>query len=320
MKGLMGCGRHVAALVLALCSTISTSGADTLKLAVGQRGNWDTSISELGKRAGIFAKHGLDLEILYTQGGGETQQAVISGSVNIGVGAGIMGVLGAFSKGAPVRILGAETTGGADLFWYVKSDSPIRTLRDLQGKSVAYSTSGSSTNGVVRAFLTENNIQANAVATGGPSATLTQLMSDQIQVGWSSPPFGLGLLDEGKIRIIATGNDTKAFRDRTVRLLITNADTLKDRKDALDRYMKAYRETIEWMYTSPDATKIYAEFVGISEAHARRTRDEFFPKASLDPDKITGLEDTAQEAMNLKYTRSLLAADQLSTLVQIPAR
>ena len=66
---------------------------DTLKIAAGQRGNWDTSISEVGQRAGIFKKHGLVLEILWTQGGGETQQAVVSGSVDIGVAGGIMGVL-----------------------------------------------------------------------------------------------------------------------------------------------------------------------------------------------------------------------------------
>ncbi|MDQ2942352.1 MAG: ABC transporter substrate-binding protein, partial [Candidatus Dormibacteraeota bacterium] len=91
---------------------------DTLKVAAGQRGNWDTTIAEIGQLGGIFKKHGLTLEILYTQGGGETQQAVISGSVDIGVAPGIMGVLSAFSKGAPVRIIGAETTGAADLYWY----------------------------------------------------------------------------------------------------------------------------------------------------------------------------------------------------------
>ena len=74
----------VAAALLATCGT--GSAQVTLKLAVGQRGNWDTSVGELGQRAGIFKKHGLELEILYTQGGGETQQAVISGSVDIGVG------------------------------------------------------------------------------------------------------------------------------------------------------------------------------------------------------------------------------------------
>ena len=81
------------------------SAQDTIKLAIGQRGNWDTSVSEIGQRAGIFKKHGLVLDIVYTQGAGETQQAVISGSVDIGVAAGVMGVLSAYSKGAPVRVI-----------------------------------------------------------------------------------------------------------------------------------------------------------------------------------------------------------------------
>src|SRR5262249_61698928 len=107
---------------LALAATISGASAeDTLKLAVGQRGNWDTSISEVGQLAGIFKKHGLVLEIVYTSGAGETQQAVISGSVDIGVAAGVMGVFGAFSKGAPVRVISAETTGANDLYSYVRA-------------------------------------------------------------------------------------------------------------------------------------------------------------------------------------------------------
>ena len=169
---------------------------DTLKLAVGQRGNWDTSVSEVGQRAGIFKKHGLVLEILYTQGGGETQQAVISGSVDIGVAGGIMGVLSAFSKGAPVRIIGAETTGASDLFWYVPANSPIKTLKDTDGKTIAYSTNGSSTHGIVTAFMKQYDLKAKPTATGGPSPTLTQVMSGQIDVGWSAPPFGLEQLDD----------------------------------------------------------------------------------------------------------------------------
>src|SRR5689334_15540134 len=155
---------------------------DTLKLAVGQRGNWDTSVSEVGQRAGIFKKHGLVLELTYTQGAGETQQAVISGSVDIGIAAGVMGVLSAYSKGAPVRIISAETTGAGDLYWYVKADSPIKSLKDTNGKTMAYSTNGSSTHGVVTAFVKENGITPKLTATGGPPGTLTAVMSGQIDV------------------------------------------------------------------------------------------------------------------------------------------
>ena len=294
---------------------------DTLKIAAGQRGNWDTTIAEVGQRAGIFKKHGLVLEILWTQGGGETQQAVISGSVDIGVAPGIMGVLAAYSKGAPVRIIGAETTGAADLFWYVPTASPIKTLKDTDGKTIAYSTNGSSTHGIVTAFMKQYDLKAKPTATGGPAPTLTQVMSGQIDVGWSAPPFGMQQLDEGKIRIVASGNDATVFNGQTVRLLITNVQTLTTRKPAIDRFMKAYRETIEWLYSNdPAALKTYAEFVGIPLEMAKRTRDQFFPKSAVDPDRIVGLDVIVQDAVALKYTAAPLTKEQLAELIQIPPR
>src|SRR4026207_393199 len=179
------------AVVMLLGATSAASAQDTVKLAVGQRGNWDTSVSEIGQRAGIFKKHGLVLEIVYTQGAGETQQAVISGSVDLGIAAGIMGVLSAYSKGAPVRIISAETTGANDLYWYVKTDSPIKSLKDTVDKTLAYSTNGSSTHGIVTAFMKQYARKAKPTAVGGPAANLTAVMSGQIDVGWAAPPFGL---------------------------------------------------------------------------------------------------------------------------------
>jgi len=305
---------------LALSLAVPAHADDTLKLAIGQRGNWDTSVAEVGQRAGIFKKHGLVLENLYTQGGGETQQAVISGSVDIGVAAGVMGVMSAFSKGAPVRVIGAETTGAQDLFWYVPADSSIRSLKDTDGKTIAYSTNGSSTNGIVKAFVSQYDLKAKPVATGSPSSTLTQVMSKQVDVGWSAPPFGLDQLDEKKIRIVASGNDAAAFKGQTVRLLIVNAQALQAKKAIVDRFMKGYRETIDAMYADPAALKVYAEFVGITEAKARRTRDDFFPKASIDPDKVVGLDSIVQDAVALKFTAAPLTKEQLTELIQIPPR
>jgi NitT/TauT family transport system substrate-binding protein len=308
----------VAALAFSL--TVPAQAEDTLKLAIGQRGNWDTSVAEVGQRAGIFKKHGLVLENLYTQGGGETQQAVISGSVDIGVAAGVMGVMSAFSKGAPVRVIGAETTGAQDLFWYVPADSAIKSLKDTDGKTIAYSTNGSSTNGIVKAFVAQYDLKAKPVATGSPSSTLTQVMSKQVDVGWSAPPFGLDQLDGKKIRIVASGNDANVFKGQTVRLLIANAQALQSKKAVIDRFMQAYRETIDYMYDNPAALKVYAEFVGISEAKARRTRDDFFPKRAIDPDNIIGLDSIVQDAVALKFTSAPLSKAQLSELVQIPPR
>jgi NitT/TauT family transport system substrate-binding protein len=219
-----------------------------------------------------------------------------------------------------VRIIGAQTTGARDLFWYVRSDSPIKSLKDTAGKTLAYSTKGSSTNGIVTAFMKQYDLKATPVATGSPSSTLTQVMSGQVDVGWSAPPFGLDQLDEQKIRIIASGNDADVFKGQTVRLLIANAQSLAKKKPLIDRYMKAYRETIDYMYNDPAALKIYADFVGISEAKAKRTRDEFFPKAAIDPDRVIGLDSIVNDAVELKFTAAPLTKEQLAELVQIPPR
>jgi NitT/TauT family transport system substrate-binding protein len=310
---------HALAALATLSLTAGSAAADdTLKLTVGQRGNWDTSVSEVGQRAGIFKKHGLALEIVYTQGSGETQQPVVAGSVDIGVAVGIMGALSFYAKGAPVRIIGAETTGAGDLYWYVKSDSPIKKLEDTAGKTIAYSTNGSSTHGVVTAFMKQYNLTARPTPTGGPPGTLTAVMSGQVDVGWAAPPFGLDQLDKGDIRQIATGNDAAVFKGQTVRVLIANAQSLASKKDAITRYMKAYRETVDCMYKNPDCLKIYAEFVGIPLEKAKRTRDGFFARPSIEPDTIVGLDAIVKEAVDLKFTTAPLTKQQLADLIQIP--
>ena len=311
--------RAVAALGL-LAATSPALAQDKLKVATGQRGNWDTSIGEIGQRAGIFKKHGIELDILYTQGGGETQQAVISGATEIGIGAGTVGAIGVFSKGAPLRIIGAETTGAADLYWYVRTDSPIKTLQDTAGKSIAFSTKGSSTDGIVTAFIKEYKLTAKPTSTGSPPSTLTQVMSGQVDVGWAAPPFGLEQLDKKEIRIIASGNDASVFKGQTVRTVIVNAQALKDKKPVIDRYMKAYRETVDFMYGDDKALEVYSSWLGIPVALARRTRDDFFPKAALDPDRIIGLDMVMPDAVEMKFIAAPLTKAQIDELIQIPPR
>ena len=244
---------------------------DTLKLAVGAPNNWDSGVPDIGRRAGIFQKHGLNLELLYTSGGGETVQAVISGSVDLGIGAGTGGVLGAFAKGAPVRILLAGTTGASDLYWYVPAASPLKSFNELAGKTVAYSTNGASTHITLLALIKHFNVAAKPVSTGASAVTLTQAMSGQVDVGWASPPFGLDALDEGKIRLIARGSDAPSTHGQTVRVHIVNANALAQRRDAIERFVAAYREAYEWLYDHPDGApgRVSAEGGDVARAHPR---------------------------------------------------
>ncbi len=304
----------------ALAAVTPAAAADAVKITVGQRGNWDTAIAHLGDKAGIFKKHGIELEILYTSGSGETLQPVIAGSADMGFAVGTQGAMSAFAKGAPVRIIGAEATGAAD-YWYAKATSPIKTLPDTNGRTIAFSTQGSSTQSIVRAFIDEFKLTAKPMSTGNPAATLTAVMTDQVDVGWASPPFGLKEQEEGKIRVIAKATDAALVRGQTIRVIVANAQALEKRKDVIDRFMQAYRETIDYMYSdNPQIIKDYAEFVKVPEPMAKRVRDEFFPKSLLNPDEIQGLDTLVKEAVNLKFIPAPLTPQQLSELIQIPPR
>jgi NitT/TauT family transport system substrate-binding protein len=310
----------IAAVASVVMAADGATAADKLKLAVGQCGNWDSSPVELGIRQGVYAKHGLELEALCTQGTGETQQAVIAGSTDIGIGIGTLGALGAFAKGAPIRIVSGSATGNAD-FWIVPAQSPLRAIKDAtSANTVAYSTNGSSTHSVVLGFINELGLKAKPTATGGPAATITLLMSGQVDIGWSSPPLGFDLLDQGKIRIFARANDVPSLRGQTVRVNIANAESLKARRNVHVRFVQAFRETIDWMYSDPKALDMYADYRKTSVANARRMRDEFFPKSAIDPDTVKGVAQLMVEATNFKYMPAPLTPDELREFVQVPLR
>jgi NitT/TauT family transport system substrate-binding protein len=316
MKHVVG----LAAAAIAMATLTAPAAADDLvKMTIGQRGNWDTSIAHLGEKAGIFKKHGLQLEMIYTSGSGETLQPVISGSVDLGLAVGTLGAMAAYSKGAPVRIIGAEATGAAD-YWYAKNPA-IKTLKDTNGHTIAFSTNGSSTHSVVRAFIDEFKLTAKPQPTGNPSATLTAVMTDQVDVGWAAPPFGLKEMEEGKIHLVARATDATLVRGQTIRVLVANADALVKRKEVIDRFMKAYRESIDYMYSAnPQVMKDYAEFARVSEPLAKRVRDEFFPKSLVNPDQIHGLDSLIPEAVNLKFIPAPLTKEQIAELIQISPR
>jgi NitT/TauT family transport system substrate-binding protein len=291
---------------------------DVLKVAVPQRGAWDTSITELGNRAGIFKKHGLDLEILWTQGGAESIQAVIAGSMDIATAAGVASALSTYAKGAPVRIIGSEMIGSPDLYWYVPVNSPIRTIEDINDKTIGYSVAGSSSHAGLLELLAQHNIKAKTVSTGGLQATLTQTMTGQIDIGWAAAPFGLDMLEQGKIRIVARGSHINALRGRTVRVNVANVQTVERRKDAVARFMQGTREAIEWLYNDPAALKMFGEFSNLPDSVVRTVRD-FIPKETMAPDRIVGMDQVVADAVKFKFIPAPLTPEQVKELVQIPS-
>jgi NitT/TauT family transport system substrate-binding protein len=308
----------VAAAGLSLSAPVHAQ--DHLKVAVGARGVGETFAAELGQNAGIFKKHGIALDIFYTQGGGETIQVVISNAAHVGVAIGFLGTVGAFAKGAPVRVIGSTFTGGNQLFWYVRADSVIKSLKDAAGKTVAYSTNGSSTHTAVLALKKFTGTDFVPTQTGAAPGTYTQVLSGQIDVGWAGAPFGVDAVEQGKTRVVAKASDDPVLNRQTIRLLIANTNEMAQRKDVFVRFMRAYREALDWVYATPEGLRAYAQWANISEATAKRALAEFLPREAVDPDRISGVDDVMADAVTFKYMPAPLTKQQLDELIQIPER
>jgi ABC-type nitrate/sulfonate/bicarbonate transport system substrate-binding protein len=306
-------------IVLALSTgwVASAAADDPLKVSVTQRGLWDTSVTELGIRSGIFKKRGLDIEVLYTQGGPESQQAVISGSMDLACGGGIEAAIGAYSRGAPLRIIGSEMIGSPDTYWYVLANSPIKSLADASGKTISYSQNGSSSHTALLALIEQYHVDAKPVATGGHPTTLTMAQTGQIDIGRGAAPFGLELVEKGEIRIIARGSEIKARANQTVRICIANLQALA-KKDLVARFMQGYRDTVDWMYSGDDALAIYEGFSKVPTRIMKVAREQFFPKPALWPDEVKGLDLVLSDALKNKFITAPLTPEQQKEMVQIP--
>ena len=307
---------RIAIALAALALAHAASAQEQLKVSVGGRGGFDHQISEVGQQQGLFKQHGLILDVRYSQGSGETLQAVIAGAADVGISVGTLATLGAFAKGAPIRVVGSAMIGAAE-FWYVPANSRIRSLKEAAGRKVAYAATGAASNLMVLGLQELHGIKFQPVATGDPAATLARVMSGQADVGYSVPPFAVAELAQEKIRIVERGSDLPALARQTVRFIVVNGAALEQRPDAIRRYLQGYRDTVEWLFSDPQATAAYAGWAGVTESVARRTRDDFIAKQNALPDRISGLDTIMADAVTYKLIGAPLTAEQARTLIQL---
>jgi NitT/TauT family transport system substrate-binding protein len=312
---------HIKALLPAAAAALilfSAGGAfaeDVVRLISNHKGDWSTVMPLLGEQQGYFKAENIKLDIVWSAGGSDAQQAIITGAGDIVIQTGTLGVLSAYEKGAPIRIIGAAMTGSGGLYWYVKSDSAIKDFKSVNGKTMGFSRPGSSTDLVSAALAKFYGVTPKRVPTGTPTATLTQVMSGQIDIGWSSAPVGLDKIASGEIRVIAHGDDVPEVRNQTIRVDAVNANWLKSHRDVATRFMRAMWKSYQYTY-SPQGMADYSKMFNIDlkivkeiPNYATLEAQSFWP--------VKGLDQTMKEAVQTKRLKKPLTKEQLDDLIQV---
>jgi NitT/TauT family transport system substrate-binding protein len=208
-------------------------------------------IVEVMRKAGLFKKNGLDVDLVYIQGSPILTTAMVSGQVPL-----------SFIGGAAIV---ASAVGGADtvylacgintLYWRVFSTSDIKTVADLKGKKIGVTTFGSQEDSVIRFILKERGLIPDRdfalVAVGGAPTRLAALSKGVIQASVFIPPQDIAaeklglheLIDMSKLGLYNPGScfaSTKAYikthRDTVMRVMKTFVEGL--------RYYKENREFV----------------------------------------------------------------------------
>jgi NitT/TauT family transport system substrate-binding protein len=288
------------AAALALVAAQAQAQAETLKLAVPQRGSWGTSYTDLGIRQGFFKAAGLDIEITYTEGGASNEQAVISGSVDIAIETGFLGILAAYVKGAPVRVISPASTGAPEVFWYAKAGSGLTSLKDAHGKSVGFSNPGSSSNLILLQLLKEAGVtDAKLVPVGASQNGLPLVMTGQLDMCYAVPPVALPELQNKTVVAVARGNDSEAVRNETVRVNAANLASLQGKRDAMARFIRAYAKSRDFAFTDAGMAD-YAKFTEQPLELVRFMVKNFEDKNQNELREIKGMDRVIDEAVAAK--------------------
>ena len=312
--------RRLSLAALAVATAWGPAHAQTMekvKVATTFLGLWDTSQPTFCKDRGEFSKASLDVDVISTRGGSENVQAVTAGGMDIGYSPGTNSVLAAYMQGAKLKIVSSEFVGQNDTYFYVPTDSPLKTIDDIKGKSVAYPRPGGASEGILLGLKAERHIDFKAVATGAMDATFTMVMTKQIDVGYSILPNQLASVAKGDIRVLFSGDDVKSQRDISGRAIIASADFVKNRGSTLAKFMRVLDGCIDWAYAHQDeSSKMYAALNKVDAPTAAKAL-AFYKRSTLAFGPMIGWDEVVKQSLDAKFISAPPTPDQVKDLVDI---
>jgi NitT/TauT family transport system substrate-binding protein len=308
----------LAGLVALPLASPAARADDLLRVATGGQGAWDASIAELGKNAGIFREYGIDLEINYTDGGGKALEATVAGSADVALGTSVPSLIGAAVKGAPVKMVAGVFVGLSDTIWYVRADSPIKSIKDFtEETTIAYTAAGAYSQMAAMGLIEQSGVAAKPVVGGARAAVMTLVMSGQIDVGFDgNGGMGVAEFQRGDVRIIAVGADVESFRGLTVRGIAVNARFLAERRDLVERFLKAYQRSIDWAYTGTEAMKMYAGLTGLPLDEVERLVPVLYPKSAFGLAEVGGIDRSIEQGLKFKRIAERPTEEQLEAMFE----
>ncbi|WP_417509293.1 ABC transporter substrate-binding protein [Microbacterium sp.] len=260
---------------------------------------------------GIFADHGLEVEVVPAQGGAQAIPALLSGDIQFAIGQ-PFGPIRADLQNLGIAIIGDYANSladGDDVNAVVAlGTSGLATPKDLSGKKVSVNSLGAAGDLTIRAAVD---------ADGGDSSTIefvevpfpdvkAQLEAGTIDAAWAPDPFRAMVLGGGGVSIVAPYQAT--IPGLSVLTNITTQDLIDNDPDLVAAYSEAMTEALA--FADSDSEAVYAAIATGLDIPVEAAKGITLPKFTFEMD-VDSIKTLADLALKYEYIEQLPDFDRL---------
>ena len=311
----------VALFCAILVATSSASAADKIRAGKAINVIWAMIPLDIGVQEGLFAKYGVDVDVITMSGGAKLQQGLISDSIDIGIDGGTSLVFGA--KGSPVIGIAAVAGAPSNFAVVVAADSSINTVADLKGRLLGVATNGSFPQWLIKRLAVAQGWGPDGIRTvalGGFEASAAAMETHETDGFMGATEGGLTLEEKHKAKIVTTMESYVPHFHNHV--LMARKQLVADYPDTVARFLKGFFAAVAFMKSHRDETiKISSDVMHMSTAVMTKTYDDEISMMSddgaFDPQALEVLKATYVEMGMLDQKPS---TDQLITTQFVPVK
>jgi NitT/TauT family transport system substrate-binding protein len=283
-------------LALAIFIAAPAWAADHVSVGKAVSALWAFVPADIGVQQGIFAKYGLEVEVLDLGNSPRLHQAMTAGSVDFAMTSGAD--LAFVAKGEPARAIAAFATDPRNISITTLADSPIKNVADLKGQRIAISGTGSVSEWLVRQMAIQEGWGKEGVMPtplGSGDANLAALRTHQVGAMVASVEVALQLEAKGIGRMVTTmGKYAPRFH---AHMMFARKPLIDENPQLVDRFLKGFFASIAFMKANREKTsEIASQVLHIDRTIAERVYDEQIgmleTDGHIDPQAVALMKDS----------------------------
>ncbi|RPH80932.1 MAG: ABC transporter substrate-binding protein [Candidatus Rokuibacteriota bacterium] len=252
---------------------------EVIRIGCPTKTYFPTILATVAKDKGLFEKEGLKPEITIYRGGGETFEAIAAGSADLGTVA-VPLIATSRKRGVLTKIVGGSGDEWSGWILGVKTDSPVKSAKELDGKKVGITSAGSGTDTLALWAQSEHKVTFSRIGVGG-GGLVPNLLNNNLAAAVIYSPLSYQVVSEGKVRPLI--DFATAMPPNLIGGWTATEKNLTDRRTVIQKGLNALYGALEYMRNNPDyAIKTIAENNELAPAIAKMEFERTFLRLSRD--------------------------------------